>query len=76
MSRFLSRYYGWFLHLSDSQLLLKRALSSISLILPTVQVLVALDHLFAFLADFPFFFRVASLSILLNSHNSLLNGNC
>jgi len=30
-------YYGWFLHLSDSQLLLKRALSSISLILPSIQ---------------------------------------
>jgi len=30
-------YYGWFLHLSDSRLLLKRALSSISRILPSVQ---------------------------------------
>ena len=66
-----SRYYGWFLHLGDSRLLMKRALSSMSLIFPTVQVLVALDHLFAFLADFPFFFRVSSLSIILNSHNSL-----
>ena len=47
-----SRYYGWFLHLGDSRLLLKRALSSISRILPTVQVLLALDHIFAFCEDF------------------------
>ena len=48
MSRFLSRYYGWFLHLGDSRLLLKRALSSMSLVLPTVQVFVDLDHAFVF----------------------------
>ena len=34
----LLRYYGWFLHLTDSQLLLKSALSFLTNVLPSVQV--------------------------------------
>ena len=35
---FSLRYYGWFLHLTDSQLLLKSAISSLTNVLPYIQV--------------------------------------